>query len=298
MPVYETKVGRAYGRGCLRSCLAALVGGVLGVALVAAVLIVARGGDIEPRSPRLALALALPFALMLLVIAAAFLFATLRARRLDRAFAALGLEGRSGGPVLRGWHGEVAAAGGRRLDAWVHRGPTLELYLACRPATRGVIHRGGRLIRAVSRMLEGRRPLEPSPLPGASVYADDPEWLTALLARPAVARAVGELLRETPRAAAALFFAPDAIRYMRRFFPLSELGAEALSGWLAELRTVAEAVDAAGASADAAEPSRLETWSRLRRDRHLIGILALIGAIFLLLQAALFLFAWLNVGTP
>ena len=129
-----------------------------GIALVVTVLVLIRGGDVEPRSPRFTLALAMPIIFMAVpdgdrrrVVVA------IRGRRLDRAFAPWRLRGRQAGAVMRSWHGEID---GRVFDAWFHRGPTLELYLACAPATRGAIHRGGVLIRALSRAVESRQPMD------------------------------------------------------------------------------------------------------------------------------------------
>lgn len=292
--VYEKKVGKAYLRGCLKSLAVMAVGGVLGTALVATVLILIRGG-VEPRSWRFGLALAMPMIFVALMLAAAAVVVGIRARRLDRAFVQWRLRGRQAGAAMRSWHGEV---GGRAFDAWVHRGPTLELYLACAPATRGAIHRGGRLIRALSRAVASRRPMDPPPidLEGASCYADDEPWLRRLLARDEARAAVERLMRETPRAAAAVFVAPNAVRYMRRFQPLAELDANNLGHWVADLAILADAVDATGPSADGLEPSRLEEWARASRDRHLNRVLLGLGLLFVLVMSALFVFGWFFVG--
>ena len=293
--VYEKKVGKAYLRGCLRSLVVMLVGGVLGTAMLVTVLVLIRGGDVEPRSARFTLALAMPIFFLAFLLAAGALVVALRGRRLDRAFAPWGLHGRQSGAAMRSWHGEF---GGRAFNAWCHRGPTLELYLACAPATRGAIHRGGRLIRALSRAVESRRPMAPPPidLAGVSCYADDEPWLRRLLARDDARAAVARLMRETPRAAAAVFFAPNAVRYMRRFQPLAELNAENLRRWVADLDALAGAVDAAGPSADALEPSRLEEWARTSRDRYLNRIFLGLGLLMLLMMTALFVFSWFFVG--
>ena len=293
--MYEKKVFKAYLRGCLRTLLVIVVGAVVGVALLASVLQIIRGGDVEPRSPRVALALAMPILFMAVGLAGAVVFVRLRAARLDRAFAPWRLEGRQAGAVMRSWHGEIE---GRVFDAWFQKGPTLELYLACRPATRGVIHRGGGLIRALSQAVESRAPLAPSPLEAedVSVYADDETWMRRLLARPDAREAVARLMRETPRAATAISVAPNSVRYLRRFQPLSELSADNLRRWLADLGALAAAVDALGPSAAALEPGKLEEWARTSRDRYLNRILLALGLFFVLVMAALFVFGWLFVG--
>lgn len=293
--MYETKVGKAYLRGCLTSLAVAAVGAVLGVGLLASVLLLIQGGAVEPRSPRFALALAMPAILIALMLAAAAAWVLLRAHRLDLAFAPWGLRGRQAGAVMRSWHGTID---GRTFDAWFHRGPTLELYLGCAPATRGVIHRGGPLIRAVERAVGSCERLAPSPLAleGVSVHADDPKWMRRLLARGEAREAVADLLRESPRTATALFVAPNAVRYMRRFMPLAELSADNMRRWVDRLGDVAAAVDAAGPSGDRREPDQLAEWARTSRDRYLNRILLGLALVLLVAMAALFAFGWFFVG--
>ena len=293
--MYEKKVGKAYLRGCLRQLVVMVVGGAVGIALLAAVVWLIEGGRVEPRSPRFTLALALPILLMAALALPAVIWVRLRAARLDRAFAPWRLRGRQAGPVMRSWHGEI---GGRAFDAWFHKGPTIELYLGCSPATRGVIHRGGPLIRALARAVESRRAMTPPPLDLAevSVYADDEVWTRRLLDRTRARAAVTALLRETPRAAAAVTVAPDAVRYLRRYLPLAEIEAGNLRRWVGELETLAGEIDAQGPSADGREATRLEAWARTARDRHLNRIFLGLGLFLLLAMAALFVFGWFFVG--
>ncbi len=293
--MYEKKVGKAYLRGCLKTVVVGAIGAVFGTALVVTVLLLIRGGEIEPRSPRFALALAMPMIFMAVPLAVAAVWVKLRASRLDRAFEPWRLRGRQAGAVMRSWHGEID---GRVFNAWFHKGPTLELFLACAPATRGMIHRGGTLIRALSKAVESRQPMEPSPLDleGASVYADDPRWMRRLLARDDAIAAIAGLMRETPRAAAAVSVAPNAVRYMRRFQPLAELNVENMRRWVGGLGALAAAVDTVGPSSDGLEPSKLEEWARTSRDRYLNRIFLGLGLFLLLSMAALFVFGWFFVG--
>ena len=294
-PVYEKKVGKAYLRGCLKMLAVGAAGAVVGVALVASTLFLIRGGDVQPRGPRFTLALALPLLMMAALLVVVVAVVRLRARRLDRAFAPWQLCARQAGAAMRSWHGEI---GGRAFDAWFHRGPTLELYLACTPATRGVIHRGGALVRALSRAVASREPMEPRPvdLEGASVYADDPAWMERLLARPDVRAAVGALMAETRRTASGVFVAPDAVRYLRRFLPPAELDADNLRRWIAGLEALAAAVDGIGPSTDSLAATKAEVWARTSRDRYLNAILLALGLGLLLAMALLFVFGWLFVG--
>ena len=293
--VYEKKVGKAYLRGCLKTLVVAIVGAIFGTAMLLTVLWLIQGGRVEPRTPRFALALAVPMIFMALLMLPAVLWVRIRAARLDRAFEPWRLRGRQAGAVMRSWHGEID---GRAFNAWFHKGPTIELYLGCRPATRAVIHRGGALIRALSRAVESRQPMDPSPidLSEVSVHADDEDWLRRLLRRPEGRDAVTALLEETPRAAAAISVAPNAVRYLCRYLPLSELDEDNMRRWVGELGALADAVDAVGPSADAREPGRLEEWARTSRDRYLNRILLGLGLFLLLALAALFVFGWFFAG--
>ena len=295
--MYEKKVGKAYARGCLLSCGIIVVGGILGTALVVTILLIIRGGDVEPRSPRLALALLMPLLFMAGLLAVGWLVVVLRGRRLDVAFAPWGLEGTQAGAAMRGWHGEVDR---RVVDVWVHRGPTLELFLACRPATRGVIHRGGPLIRTIARTFESREPMAPPPLAmaGVSVYAHDPAWMRELLGRADARSAVETLMTGTSRAATAVMILPNAVRYLRKFGPLAEINPDNLRVWFAELGTLATAVDAVGPSRTGLDPTRLEEWARTARGKYLNRVLMGLGAFMAITLLALFVFAWLFVGRP
>ncbi len=293
--MYEKKVGQAYLRGCLETVVVGAVGAVFGTALVVTVLLLIRGGAVEPRSPRFALALAMPLLFIAVPLAIGVVVVKIRAHRLDRAFAPWRLRGRQAGAVMRSWHGEID---GRTFNAWFHKGPTLELYLACTPATRGAVHRGGGLIRALSKAIGSREPMDPSPLDleGTSVYADDPRWMRRLLDRDDARESIVELMRETRRSAAGVFVAPNAVRYLRKFLPLAELNADNLRRWVGELGSLAAAVDAVGPSTDRLEPSRLEEWARTSRDRYLNRIFLGLGIFLLLVMAALFVFGWLVIG--
>lgn len=295
--MYERKVGRAYGRGCLLSCGAQLAGLVLGVLLVGSVLVLIDGGRVEPRSARFTLALLMPAVLIFAILAAAAVWVLLRSRRLDRAFEAFGWEGRQAGAVMRSWHGERH---GREVDIWFHRGPTLEIYLGCAPATRGVIHKGGALIRSIGEALDKHPPLDPPPfeLAESTFYSYDPKWMRRLFERASAENAVRSLMTDSDRSSSSVFFHPDAVRYMRRFLPVGEIREENVTHWLDDLERLASAVDSLGPSPDGLESGRLEGWARKRRGDFLNKVLLALGLVLFLAMAALFAFSWFFVGQP
>jgi len=269
---YESKVGGAYRQGCRRSLMIVLVGGVLGVLMVATILWLLGGADARPGSWRVLVAplVPLPFVAGLLLIG--LLVVLRRGRRLDRAFEPWGIKGHQVGGVLRGWHGEV---GGRSLDAWFSKGPMLEIYLGCATATRGSIRRVGERVQRVTRAVSKREPLTPSPeeARGCQVYADDPHWMREWLAQPDVEEALGRLLTETESVSPILDVAPDALHYRRRFLPIGEIDAPHLQEWVEALSRLARAAAEVGPSGDGAVVSSLEVWSRLRRGRRFLPLL-------------------------
>lgn len=279
---YGQKVGKAYGRGALQSCIVSIVGLVLGVSLVSTVLWVAGGNRASSDSYRPLLALTIPSVFMVALGLVAVIFVALRSRRLDQAFAGLEVEGHQVGGVLRGWHGEV---GGRTFDAWFRKGPTVELYLGCEPGTRGGIARTSELALFIARSLTTREALEPTPsqVAGCTVYADDPAWMRRFLASPGVDEVLARLLAETRRVSPMLSVTPSALHYMRRFGPVAEFNRDNVHSWLADLERLATAVDSIGPSASAEQPSKLEAWSRTRRGRRYLPVF--LGCLVLLMLA-------------
>ncbi len=293
--MYEKKVGRAYGRGCLMGLAVFVVGLVVGVALVGSVLWLIDGGRVAPRSPRFTLALLAPSILIAFILALAAIWVRFRGRRLDRAFASLGWKGQQAGPVLRSWHGVLD---GREFDVWFHRGPTLEIYAGCEPGTRGIVHTGGPLMRAIGEALDKHGPLRPPPfdLEGATFYSHDEGWMRRLLERGRGENALRALMTDTHRSASNLLVGPNYLRYMRRFLPLREIKEENIRGWLTEVGTLAEEVDRLGPSKDAVEPKKVEEWARKHRGRHLKKIFFGLGIVLVLSMGGLFVFGWFFVG--
>lgn len=295
--MYEKKVGHAYKRGCMRTCLVQIVGAVLGVLLVASVLWLIDGGRVAARSPKFTLALALPFLITVVLVVFGYFWIAARGRRLDRAFEQFDWRGRQFGPVLRTWQGIFQ---GREVQAWFSKGPMLEIYVECAVGTRGVIHEGGALIRAVGKMLDSREPLDPPPLEieGVSFVAYDEAWMQRLFERSAAESAVRALTADDTRSSSVIHFGPKSIRFSRRFLAIDDVRAENVRAWLGELIRLARAIDEIGPSSDALEPTRLETWARYRRGRFLNKFLIGTATVFVLVQLALFTFGWLKIGQP
>lgn len=294
---YEQKVDRARRRGCWRSVVITLAGGLIGIAMLATTLWVLGGRDARPGTLRIFLAPLVSMVFVALVLFAGFVFVYLRGRRLDRAFRTIGLEGHQVTGVLRGWHGSWR---GRQVDAWFSKGPMFEIYLDCAAATRAAIHRPGRLLKRVAKAVSSREPIEPTPAEArdCTVYGDDPDWLRQWLAAPQVEASLHRLLEETERVSPMIRVTPNAVHYSRRFIPRTDLSAENLERWLGDLEVLAAAADELGPSATAAETTRMEQWARHGRGRRFFPIFYGCLSLFTLavLTALYAFFVWTHRG--
>ncbi|MFQ5526192.1 MAG: hypothetical protein ACE5GX_08005 [Thermoanaerobaculia bacterium] len=256
------QIGRAYLRGCRQSLAIAVVGGILGVALVAFALYMAQYATPENEFVIMAIVGVVQMALMGIMVLFALWWIRRRGKRLDRGF------GTAPGTQVMGnvrqWKGEVR---GRRFNAWVARGPRLELYLESDVRTRAAIRRVGPAIQAFGRLLDSTIvPIEsPGELADCEVLARDADWMRRLVRRPGIARTAAELMTPSERVVPGIRFGPASIGYVRQFLPLSEVTEVNIDAWLDQLSTLADGVDAMGPSRDGLQPSKLETWSRTSR---------------------------------
>jgi hypothetical protein len=105
-----------------------------------------------------------------------------RARHLDEAFAPLGLQGKMYLTNGRQYHG---AMGGRPVDAYFYRGPTLDLYLGASLKTRMSVGVKDRVGQAIAGMFNRQTmPATDPDLDRLSVYTLDETWARELLNDP------------------------------------------------------------------------------------------------------------------
>lgn len=269
--------GKAYLRGCARTLVVSVVGGIFGVILVAFCLYLAK--DARPEDElRIWLILgAFQLVMMLAMVGVAVLIVKWRGRKLDRGFA--GATGKQVMTTVRTWSGEVD---GRPFNAWVAKGPRLELYLETNVGTRGAIRRVGPVIRAFGNLIDSTiKPIEPpAALADCEVLCRDGDWMRRLVRRPGVARVLAELMEPSERILPGVSFRPKSVGYIRQFIPLSEVTEERIDHWIGKLSEIADAVEATGPSSERLEPSKLETWARTSRKLPVHPILIGLGCGF------------------
>lgn len=187
---------RVAGRGCLRGVLVQLA--VLGVTLGSLAVCLA-GAAVFP-SPRgdrgfvVAGTLALWVGTMLVGAMAFGVLNRLRlSRRVDAAFAPLGLTSSSWLTIGRQLHGDVR---GRHVDAYFGRGPMVEVWVTARIGTRVAIAPSDGFTRTVQR-LTGDHRLDAPALPGQTVGCDDAAWAGSLLADLRAVTAIRALLDDS-----------------------------------------------------------------------------------------------------
>jgi len=185
-----------------------------------------------------------------------------RNRRLDDAFAPLGVDGMRMGAVSRGWAGRYR---GREFNAWFSRGPMLEIFLAAES--------GGRMVEGL-----GKRP------------TGDPWVIDGIAREPEASRASGRLLEEDGRTLRNLTVGPDYVKLTLRYLPIRAIEDAAVASWVADLNRIAEAVDALPLPADPAVASNIENLSRRERrtlHRRVSCVLYVFSGFFLVIAIVL-----------
>jgi len=270
--------------GCSRQALLSLVLITLGIlvfsGLVFGVLWLS-GPDASPNTRGVLLGIA-AFALFGLLLAGvlAWGFAGIRsrARLLDAAFAPAGLSGRSYGLIGRQYHGLIR---GRPVDAYLERGPTLEIYVASNLGTRMAVGTRDDLGLGLARTLN-QQPLEIADpnFRNLSASTKDETWTRDLLADPHAREILLRLAQaEGPYELRHVVIQPDAL-VLRLVRPLmSSLNPANLHGWTDDLLALARIAETLPPPRERLEPSRLERNSRTNRGAFLLPAFGLIVAI-------------------
>ncbi|MBN1955149.1 MAG: hypothetical protein JW900_08885 [Anaerolineae bacterium] len=205
-----------------------------------------------------------------------------RARQLDAAFAPLGLPGKLYLSNGRQYHGTVA---GRRVDAYFHRGPILEVYVEAPFRTRVSIGTRDSLARSVGRLVQ-RQPLaaDNPDFAHLDVYALDERWAQDLLYQP---QARAALLRLTASSGSRdirqVIVAPESIAFYLRYARVDEVSPEHVQQWMDDLLALVRVAENLPAPTQTAEATRLERKGRTERSSFflpvLLGVLGLAGVL-------------------
>jgi hypothetical protein len=202
-----------------------------------------------------------------------------RARKLDDAFAPLGLAGSMYLLNGRQYHG---TAGGRQVDAYFYRGPVLDLYLGTPLKTRLGIGTRDTVGNAVAGLVD-RRPiaLDDPGLQHLSAFPLDEAWARALLADTTAREAILRLTRdEGPYELRQVFFQPESMLLRLYHTDLRRVTPENVRQWLNDLLALARAAEGLPAPTQTAEATGLERTTRSNRNAL---ILPAVGVVFGLL---------------
>ena len=243
-PSPEKRLANNAGAGCLRGLVLQLAVVLFGVPPIVVVL----GGVLalaDNGRPFLAVAVGIfgIYGLVAVVGGAAFAWNQSWLRGLDPAFAALGdVNGAMFMQNGRQWRGEVA---GRRLDAYLYRGPILELYLSADVRSRFTAGWPG----VVSGLLAGALGRESlTGLDGfgdLAVFPSDPTWARDVLAEARAKVALPRLLADRSSTGIRVVqVLPDAVMLRVAHLDLADARPDVLRSWVEDLAALATAAEA------------------------------------------------------
>jgi hypothetical protein len=221
----------------------------------------------------LAVGLIAVFFLLAVPVIMAIVLIWRRARVLDAAFTPLGLTGRSYMLYGRHYQGQF---GGREVDIYIYRGPTVEVRLRTTPQTRIQVVAKGSLPAAVAGVFN-KQPLalnDPA-LEAFAIYPVDEPWARALLAEAPASQALQALM--TVGASWAIFrtveLQPGEVllhlnRSRQSFFSSLELSS--VQVWLENLQSLAQTAENLPAPQVTAPPTGVTRKSREGMNKFLL----------------------------
>jgi hypothetical protein len=273
--------GASYLRGCRLYLLVAALVVPLGCVCIGVPLYVVQNGTYDDTTTLLIMVV--PMAgFFLLVMGGSLGFAAWmirsRQRQLDDAFTPLGLAGSMYLLNGRQYHG---TAGGRRVDAYFYRGPTLDIYLGTPLKTRLGIGTKDTVGQAVAGLMNRRSiALDDPSLRHLSVFPLDEAWSRALLADPTARAALLRLTAdEGPFELRQVILQPESLRLRLHHTRQSHVTPENVRQWFNDLLTVARAAEGLPPPQQTAEASGLERTTRSNRNALFLPALGIAFAL-------------------
>jgi len=274
-------IGASYLRGCGLYLLIAAIVLPLGCVCLGVPLYLTQSGNYDDTTTFLILVVPM-IGFGLLVVGGSVGFGAWmilgRQRQLDAAFTPLGLVGSIYLLNGRQYHG---TAGGRRVDAYFYRGPTLDIYVGTPLKTRLGLGTKDSVGQAVAGLLN-RRPiaLDDPELSRLNVFPLDEEWSRALLAD-AIARAA--ILRltadEGPFELRQVILQPESLLLRLHRTRQRNITPENVRQWHTDLLTVARIAESLPPPQQTAEPSGMERTARVNRNAFLLPALGIVFAL-------------------
>ncbi len=274
-------IGASYLRGCGLYLLVAAIVIPLGCVCFGVPLYLTGSGNYDDTTTLLILVIPM-FGFGLLVVGGSVGFGAWmilgRKRQLDDAFTPLGLKGSMYLLNGRQYHG---AAGGRQVDAYFYRGPTLDLYVTTPLKTRLGIGTKDTVGQAVAGLMNRRPiPLDDPELSRLNVFPLDEAWSRALLAD-GTARA--SLLRltadEGPFELRQVLLQPESLLLRLHHTRQSNITPENVRQWFNDLLAVARAAESLPPPQQTAEPSGMERAARVNRNAFILPAIGVVMAL-------------------
>lgn len=276
-PLLPQPMVRAEGRGCLASIVLNLlvvvvVFGLFGLAALAA--------RLAPEAVRLPV-VAFTFVGGVFVFGIAILgYAAVRAARWDAAWKPLGLAGHAYMISLRRWDGSFQ---GRSIDATLHKGALLEVFVSARTATTAALGaRSGAGAAFGGALGFADLPLQDPAYAPFIASADDPRWGQALFGDPRTKAIVARLMIDpSGRELRSLRVEPGRLRFRRHYVKPGAMSAEENGQMLADLATiasVAEAIPPPAQPMTAQQAAARNAWGVAKVAFVTLGVMLLVSA--------------------
>lgn len=219
-----------------------------------------------------------------------------RRRQLDEAFTPIGLAGKMYLIQGRQYHGRV---GGRQVDAYFYRGPTLELFLGTPLKTRIGLGAKDRVGQALAGLLK-RQPvsLNDADFDRLSLYALDEAWAHDLVSDLSAKAALLRLTTEATGFEIRQFHLQPEAFWLRLYHTdLKLITADNLRQWLGDLQAVARVAEALPPPQQTAEASSLERNTRSHRNAFILPAIGIVFGVLCVLSVCALMPALLLLST-
>jgi len=278
----DSKILRSWINGCGRQT--ALIFGLMAVDLLvmSAVVVIALRAPVSPDDRAMIIAIGVVVDLILsalVVIVWGVSTRILRMNPLNDAFASLGFASRG---IFKGG-GFTGQFHGRRVDAYLTRGPRFDLYVEAGTHTRLTVGNPERLTEMVGK-LANQPPLQLNDpaYQDLRVYPQDETWAQSYLDDPSVRDAIHEVTAaQSPSERRYFVISPGSIALRIHYARLDAINADSLLRWLEALLTLARVAESLPPPAQVAEISRMERYARTNRAVLLLPVLGVVIAIVL-----------------
>jgi hypothetical protein len=289
--VGESKIAKSWGAACLQQVLLAfgtfLIFVVAFIGLVILTLSLPITQDQRPFV--IFIGMMLVIVLMILgTIAWGAISLRRRASWLDAVFAPLGLSGKAYLWNGRQYHGQVR---GRQVDAYLYRGPNLDIYVASSTITRMGIGQKGRITEAASQItsLPELTFYDPG-LQHLTITALDEQWGRGLLNNSTARDAILRLTSAQPEFEFRnLLIQPEAIQLQSNHFNWKGITGKNLQAWMDDLISLAGIAETQPAPLLTASATILERKTRLNRGSIIRPVLGITCAVIAVMLIALFI---------